>query len=470
MLSLVSVICFNPGLTALVFLLFMTLCLLRSCSYPQKTLAWVNERQAFELWYFAARKRFASDAKGLIASGLRKWPAFNIITDSGFQTILASKYANEIRSHPDLDLKRALEASYNANIGGFEPFKVENQVLAIDAVKTKLTQHLERTTRPLSDETALALRSNWTDSPDWHFVHARSTVLQIVAQISSRIFLGGGACRDSKWLRISVDYSIDTFIANHYLKIWPGLFRPLAARIMSPCRKVRADYQEAKRIITSIVEERRADKEAGRSCDPAAAQLGFSLANIHTTTDLLHQVLYDICRQDRIASELREEIITVIQQEEWQKSALYKLKLMDSVLKETQRLKPGGVTSMRRLATNDVTLSDGTFLSKGTLLSVSCENHWNPQIYSDPETYDPYRFFQLRKEPEHMGFGFGKQACAGRFFAANVVKIALCHILLKYDFRLKEGYTPKNMVYSTILSADPHAEIEVRRRKEEIVL
>ncbi|KAL4996586.1 cytochrome P450 [Aspergillus recurvatus] len=506
MLSLVSVICFNPGLTAIVSLLLLALSLLYSRSYPQKTLAWVNGRRASELWYFAAQKRFASDAKGIIALGLRKWPAFNIVTDNGFQTILSPKYANEIRSHPGLDLSRAVQADYDTYISGFEPFKPDTAGIVHDAVRLKLTQRLESITRPLSDETAIALRSNWTDNPNWHPVHVKGAMLQIVAQISSRVFLGERVCHDPEWLRITIDYTIDAFIASHYLKLWPRLFRPLAARIMTPCRKLRADYKEAQRIITALVKERRADKEEtdrsgkppkqyldalewmeecakGRSYDPAAAQLGLSLAAIHTTTDLLTQVLYDLCEQGQVVSELREEVITVIQQEGWHKSALHKLKLMDSVLKETQRLKPMGVTSMRRMATNDITLSDGTFLPKGTSLSVSCENHWNPQIYSDPEAYDPYRFLQLREEPgretaaqlvspspNHMGFGFGKQACPGRFFAANEVKIALCHILLKYDFRLKEGYTPRNMVYSIALSADPYAEIEVRRRKEEIIL
>ena len=40
--------------------------------------------------------------------------------------------------------------------------------------------------------------------------------------------------------------------------------------------------------------------------------------------------------------DLRAEIIAVVKAEDrgWQKSTLYKLKLMDSVLKESQRLRP----------------------------------------------------------------------------------------------------------------------------------
>lgn len=37
---------------------------------------------------------------------------------------------------------------------------------------------------------------------------------------------------------------------------------------------------------------------------------------------------------------MREEIIRVITEHGWRKTSLYNLKLMDSVLKESQRLKP----------------------------------------------------------------------------------------------------------------------------------
>ncbi|KAL4909601.1 hypothetical protein BDW74DRAFT_41768 [Aspergillus multicolor] len=506
MMSLLAVICLHPGLAAIVLLLFVVLYLFYSSRYPQNTLPWANERKGFEFWYFAAQKRFAADAQGIIASGLHKWPAFNIITNSGFQTILGPQYADELRSHPNLDLSRAIEADYDPHISGFEPFKRDTAIIVYDAVRMKLTQRLESITQPLSEEVAAALRLNWADSFDWHSVHARGTILQIVAQISSKVFLGDRVCHDPKWLRITIDYTIDAFIASQYLKLWPHFLRPLAARIMAPCRKVRAGFQEAERIITPLIQERRRDKETayrrgqrpkqyldalewveecakGRGYDPAAAQLGLSLAAIHTTTDLLIQVLYNLCGRDKLVSDLREEVITVIQQEGWQKSTLYKLKLMDSVLKETQRLKPMSVTSMRRMATKPITLSDGTPLPAGTSISISCTNHWNAQIYPNPEKFDPYRFLRLREtlgnetsaqfvspSPDHMGFGFGKHACPGRFFASNEVKIVLCHILLKYEFRLKKGYVPKNMVYAVAVCADPDAEIEIRRREEEIIL
>ncbi|KAG2024661.1 hypothetical protein GB937_003854 [Aspergillus fischeri] len=107
---------------------------------------------------------------------------------------------------------------------------------------------------------------------------------------------------------------------------------------------------------------------------------------------------------------------------------------------------------------------------------------WDPDAYPNPELFNPYRFLRLRETPGHetsaqlvwpspdLGFGYGKHACPGRFFTANEVKIALCHIILKYNFNLPDGYTPTVRKRGISLSADPSAKLVIRRRQEEIAL
>lgn len=112
-------------------------------------------------------------------------------------------------------------------------------------------------------------------------------------------------------------------------------------------------------------------------------------------------------------------------------------------------------------------------------------NDWmrDSAFYENPETSDPYRFLKLRQtsghehsaplvsvSPEHMGFGLGKHVCPGRFFAVNEIKIALCHILLKYEFKLADGSVPRIRRYGIGLQADSLAKLAVRRRREQIFL
>lgn len=152
-------------------------------------------------------------------------------------------------------------------------------------------------------------------------------------------------------------------MAAHALRLWPKFLRWFASWFLPSCQKLRAEVKETREIITPVIEQRRAKRAAlikagkplgktfdaiewieecskGRPYDPAIAQLILSLAAIHTTSDMITQVIYDICEHPDLIQPMREEIISVIQEDGWKKTALYKLKLMDSVLKESQRLKP----------------------------------------------------------------------------------------------------------------------------------
>ncbi|KAL3447881.1 cytochrome P450 [Aspergillus insuetus] len=446
-------------------------------------------------------KRFLFNARNLIKAGLSSASIFQLNSDNGIKVVLAPKYADELRSDPALSFGGAVEREFHAYIRGFEPFK---QGTSSDNIFSRC----RAVTEPLSEETDYVLREVWTDSPDWHDLALKSSILRIVAQLSSKVFLGDQICRNPDWLQITVDYTVDAFIAAEELRLWPSPIRPLVAEFLPSCRKIRGELQRAREIITPVLEQRRLarleeeeeEEEAllnvqgkektpgkpkyadamqwmedcakGQRYDPAVAQISFSIAAIHTTSDMLTQVLLDICSMPELINALREEIVTVVQEEGWKKTTFYKLKLMDSVLKESQRLKPTSIGNFK--------LQDGSVIQKGTFLFVSSERMWDPSVYPDPEKFDPYRFMKLRQvpgyetvaqtvspSPEHMGFGLGKHACPGRFFAINEVKIALCHILLKYDIALAEGCTSSVRKCGLSLGADPSARLRIRRRREE---
>lgn len=138
---------------------------------------------------------------------------------------------------------------------------------------------------------------------------------------------------------------------------------------------------------------------------------------------------------------------------------------------------------LRRLVLQDIELSDGTKFFKGDKLVADTQYMWDLSKYRGGDRYDGYRFLELRDKadqakdahlvstsPNHIGFGLGRHTCPGRFFAANEIKIALCHLILKYDWKLPEGTRPRPVVYGMGLLPDPAARLLVRRRKKELDL
>jgi len=76
----------------------------------------------------------------------------------------------------------------------------------------------------------------------------------------------------------------------------------------------------------------------GRPYDITAGQLSLTFAAIHTTSTTSTHLMYDII-ENGLTDELRHEIIDVYREDGgWAKTSLYKLKLLDSVMKESQRI------------------------------------------------------------------------------------------------------------------------------------
>jgi cytochrome P450 len=137
---------------------------------------------------------------------------------------------------------------------------------------------------------------------------------------------------------------------------------------------------------------------------------------------------------------------------------------------------------MRSKLKRAITLSDGTTVPANFHLVVTGV-YRDPSVYANPDKFDPYRFFNESPEPgklnswsysalsaKHMGFGFGRHACPGRFFAADEMKAALCQFLMKYDFKIIDGKEQRLIPYETNESVDPLCKILIRRIKEDTTI
>ncbi|KAJ5627427.1 hypothetical protein N7528_004854 [Penicillium herquei] len=438
-----------------------------------------------------AKSRFNKSARSLIAEGFKKGKdVFQLMGSTKSLIILHPKYIDEIKNHPHLDFARAIEKNFfSGRIPGFEPFSHPNggsQVL-LDSVRIKLTQALGGLTIPLSRETAATVKDTFPISNEWKPYNFSHKVPYMVARISTLAFLGEGVCRNEDWINVAVNYTIDAFNGARELREWPTILRPLVHHFLSSMRKVRNGFSIAQGIVKQEVEKRHmirdgtllpdgpprthADaldwfeeisKTSNLPFDMTRGQVGLSLAAIHTTSNLLTNIMYDLAAYPEYIQPLRDEIAAMIAEDGiLKKSSLLKLKLMDSVMKESQRMHPVSL-----------------IIPKGALVAVSSHINFDETLYPDPERYDGYRFLKKRQEPGHehrhqfvtttresYAFGHGVHACPGRFFAANESKLLLIHLLVKYDWKLKDGQErPKNFDYGSEIITDPTVELLFRSR------
>ncbi|KAG8157310.1 hypothetical protein KVR01_012694 [Diaporthe batatas] len=132
---------------------------------------------------------------------------------------------------------------------------------------------------------------------------------------------------------------------------------------------------------------------------------------------------------------------------------------------------------MCREVLSEFTLSDGTLLPKGAFVGISTNGLWDEENWKNADRFDGYRFLRMREmsggenqwqlatpSQGHLAFGYGKHACPGRFFAAQELKIILCHILLEYDLKMAPGETARVQQSGILLNADGAAKIIMRRR------
>lgn len=196
---------------------------------------------------------------------------------------------------------------------------------------------------------------------EWHEISLRVTALDTVSRLTTRLFLGSELCRDTIWRKIIVDYALNTFNSARNLRRYPGVAARVAQWFLKDCRILREQVVAARSLLAPFIEERLKTVELakqglaempndaivwlhevanGQPYDPVTIQLGVSVTAIHTTTDLLTQTLLDIVANPEIVGPLRKEIEGVVAEDGWGKTTLQKMILLDSVVKETQRLKP----------------------------------------------------------------------------------------------------------------------------------
>ncbi|KAF2223851.1 P450 monooxygenase [Elsinoe ampelina] len=488
--------------------IYVACSLVRSSLDSLKHIPIVNNKKWYSLSGRKAKARFLAESSFLLEEARKRYPQqpFRILSNWGVLLVLPSCFADEIRNDRRLSFSKAALQDSHGHIPGLETVKLvarDDQLIQTVARK-HLTKHLCKTPHESEhSKTEFALDVNFGQSREWYTITLKPAILDIIARISSRIYLGDELCRNTEWLAVTKVYTSAFFAAPVKLGLVPAPLRRFAHWFIPECKILREQVQEARRIIGPIVRRRQvlqakalsegcpapqfhdalgwaAEESAknGMDYDPAVTQLALSMLAIHTTYDLFQQCILDLAQNPHFIEPLRQEALEVVRQYGWTKQGLYHMKLLDSALKETQRLKPGSMVTMRRYVLEDLQLSNGLLLKKGTRINVDNQRMRDPDLHEDPRKYDAFRFYKMRQQPggehtaqlvstsqDHLGFGHGEHSCPGRFFAANEIKVAMAHMLIKYEWKPAESSSAGPDVKGLLMKSGAGAQIDIRRRE-----
>lgn len=147
---------------------------------------------------------------------------------------------------------------------------------------------------------------------------------------------------------------------------------------------------------------------------------------------------------------------------------LGRLERLDRALKETERMYP--VMSHYARYNSEAYVLEGYHIPKGWLTMV-CPTvaHRLPEVFSQPDTYDPERFSPERAEDRKhayslIGFGGGFYRCPGSRFGINEIKTMLSLLLQRYTLELVDPHPKPDYEIGMIRPKPPYL-IRYRRRR-----
>ncbi|KAL2825998.1 cytochrome P450 [Aspergillus cavernicola] len=454
---------------------------------------------------FVNRLLFFVQGPALIHEGYRKYKdvPFRILKVDADLIVLPARYLPEIRqfSHNTLSL---LDAQFDSVCGEFTNI-LNDSYLPAHTVTKKLTPALNRIVPNVIDELKHAFPLEVPECNDrWVPVNLYYMILKLINRSTSRIIVGDALCRSELWLDTVVSYTHNLGITIIILRPLPKFVRPFVAKLLPSVRHLNKTLKWVKEeVFIPIIVERRAaeatdpkyrkpddfmqwmmetaDNEYDKEPENIAQGLLIimALAVVHTSTMLITQGLYDLLIRPELVDPLRHEIIETLK-DGWANatvSSFSSQRLMDSFLRESQRLTPTGEVNVQRIAKETIIFSDGFIIPKGThICFASGPLSRDPNVIPDPETFDAYRWCKDPKarstslvsiSEANLHFGYGRQACPGRFFSAHTSKAILSHLLVEYDIRLeegKEGKRPMNIRNGEQIMPNFYTKVLLRKR------
>jgi len=193
-------------------------------------------------------------------------------------------------------------------------------------------------------------------------------------------------------------------------------------------------------ILSMLIEAR--DEQGEPMTDPELIDEMFTLlmAGHETTATSLAWAFHHLLERPDVLEKLRAELARVVGDGPVEPQHISQLEYLDAVIKESQRLCPVATNVIRRL-TRPMRIAGRDLPAGITVSACIYSTHHHPDLWPDPERFDPERFIGARPAPHtFFPFGGGIRRCIGAAFATYEMKIVLAQVLARARLRIAAGY------------------------------
>jgi cytochrome P450 len=298
------------------------------------------------------------------------------------------------------------------------------------------------------DEIGCALDDTWgTDTENWKEICLFENMMNVIARVSNRVFVGLPLCRNEAYLKSMGAFAQDIMTTTIGLRFVPKILAPIFGRLLAIPNNIH--YRQSAALHLPLIEERLANI-ARKDSDPNFAWeepndyltwhirlaqsennleeldpqrisrrlLPINFAAIHTTVFTITNCLFDLISPqaaypqtpyplDVIRTESRANYLS--SDSTWTKASLAHLIHADSAVRESMRVSNFLTRGLLRkvIAKDGIENKQGGWkLPYGAYVGVDVHSVMHdPQIYQNADSFDAFRFARAREEEDGSDSG-----------------------------------------------------------------
>jgi len=221
-------------------------------------------------------------------------------------------------------------------------------------------------------------------------------------------------------------------------------------------------------FLDALLEARYADGRGLSDDEVVGLLVATVFAGQHTSAVMATWVAVLLLEHPAYLARVLDEQREVLDGEEIDLGHLRRLTVLERAIKEAERMHPPLIMLMRRIV-EDVHDGDLVAPAGGLAMVSPAAGHRLPDVFAEPDRYDPDRFAPGREEDRKarnalIGFGGGHHRCIGSAFAQQQIKIIWSVILRRFELSLAtREHRPDYATF--VVGPRPPCRLRYRRRR-----